>query len=130
MNVQKVMLSVGLFLLRTSIVVLVIVGIYKLGEYAYNCGYSIVADTAAEPEPGRDLKVTLTSDMSVKETAQLLERRGLVHSADIFQIQLKINKYEDSLKPGEYILNTSMTPKELMQVMAGEVEEEDEDKEE
>lgn len=127
MNVQKAMLSAGLFFLRISIVILVIVGIYKLGEYAYTCGYSIMADTAAEPEPGRDMRVSLADGMTAKETAQLLERKGLVRDADIFQIQLKINKYEDRLEPGEYILNTSMTPKELMQALAGEAEDEEEE---
>lgn len=126
MNVQKAMLSTGLFLLRCSIIILVIVGIYKLGEYAYTCGYSIVANTAAEPEPGRDMRVDLASDMTAKEIAQLLERKGLVRDADIFRIQLKINKYEDRLEPGEYILNTSMSPKELMQVLSGETKDEDE----
>lgn len=127
MNVQKAMLSVGLFLLRCSIMILVVVGLYKLGEYAYTCGYSIVSNTAAEPEPGRDMRVTLTSDMTTEEIAQLLERKGLVRDADIFRIQLKLNKYEDQLEPGEYILNTSMPPKELMGVMAGEAKEEDEE---
>lgn len=127
MNVQKAMLSIGLFLLRCSIMILVIVGIYKLGEYAYTYGYSIVTNTAAEPVPGRDMRVTLTSDMTTKEIAQLLERKGLVRDADIFRVRLKLNKYEDQLEPGEYILNTSMPPKELMEVLAGEAEEEDEE---
>ena len=130
MNVQKAMLSIGLFLLRCSIVILVIVGIYKLGEYAYTCGYSIVADTAAEPEPGRDMRIALTDDMTTQEVAQLLERRGLVRDADIFWIQLKINKYEDRWRSGEYVLNTSMTPEELMRALAGELEEEEEEEEE
>ncbi len=73
------------------------------------------------------MRVTLTSDMTTKEIAQLLERKGLVRDADIFRVQLKLNKYEDQLEPGEYILNTSMPPKELMEVLAGEAEEEDEE---
>ena len=53
MNIQKVMLSVSLFILRLAIVILVAVGIYRLGTYAYTCGYSIVSDAAVEPGPGR-----------------------------------------------------------------------------
>lgn len=127
MNVQKAMLSVGMFLLRLSIVILLIVGIYKLGEYAYTCGYSIMADTAAEPDPGRNMRVTLDSDMTAKDISLLLEQKGLIRDANIFQVQLKINRYEDRLEPGEYILNTSMTPKELMHALAGEIEDEDEE---
>lgn len=117
----------GLFVLRCAIVILVVVGIYRLGEYAYDLGYHIVANTAAEPEPGRNMKVTLTNDMASKEIAELLEHKGLVRDANIFRIQLKLNKYDDRLEPGEYILNTSMTPKGLMQMMAGELEDGDEE---
>lgn len=127
MKTQKVMLSAGMFVLRLAIVILVVVGIYRIGEYAYTYGYSIVSDAAMAPKPGKDIRITLTSEMSVKEASQLLERRGLIRDANIFRIQLKINKYDDRLKPGDYMLNTSMTPKELMQVLAGEAKDEDEE---
>jgi len=127
MKTQKVMLSAGMFVLRLAIVILVVVGIYRIGEYAYTYGYSIVSDAAMAPKPGKDIRITLTSEMSVKEASQLLERRGLIRDANIFRIQLKVNKYDDRLKPGDYMLNTSMTPKELMQVLAGEAKDEDEE---
>jgi UPF0755 protein len=127
MKTQKAALSAGLFVLRVAIVAVIAAGIWRLGEYAYTYGYSIVSDAAMEPKPGRDMRVVLSGDMTVKETAQLLERRGLIADADIFRIQLKVNRYEERLRPGEYILNTSMTPEELMQVLSGESEEEDEE---
>ncbi|MFG6332626.1 MAG: solute-binding protein [Lachnospiraceae bacterium] len=127
MKTQKAALSAGLFVLRVAIVAVIAAGIWWLGEYAYTYGYSIVSDAAMEPKPGRDMRVVLSGDMTVKETAQLLERRGLIADADIFRIQLKVNRYEERLRPGEYILNTSMTPEELMQVLSGESEEEDEE---
>lgn len=127
MKTQKAALSAGLFVLRVAIVAVIAAGIWRLGEYAYTYGYSIVSDAAMEPKPGRDMRVVLSGDMTVKETAQLLERRGLIADADIFRIQLKVNRYEERLRPGEYILNTSMTPEELMQVLSGESEVEDEE---
>ena len=42
------MLSLGLFLLRLALLILVVVGIFKVGEYAYTYCYSVVSDTAAE----------------------------------------------------------------------------------
>ena len=71
--------------------------------------------------------MTLTGDMKNKEVAELLERKGLVKDADIFRMQLKINKYDDQLKPGAYILNTSMTPKDMMKVLSGNVSAEEEE---
>lgn len=126
MNAQKAMMSAALFILRLAILILVIVGIYRVGEYSYAYCYSIVSDAAVDEEPGRDVSVTLTSDMSAEDAARLLEKKGLVKDADIFRLQLKINDYEEELKPGTYVLNTSMTPKEMMAVMSGEAEEEEE----
>lgn len=59
------MLSLGLFLLRLTLLILVVVGIFKVGEYAYTYCYSVVSDTAAE-EMNRDgmTAVSMTSDMS------------------------------------------------------------------
>lgn len=127
MDIQKAMLSIGLFLVRLAICILVIVGIYSLGKTAYTCGYSIVSDVPVDPEPGRDVEVTVSGDMDIKDIAKLLERRGLINDSDIFRLQLKINKYEDKLKPGSYELNTSMTPKEIMEALSAEPEEEEEE---
>ena len=121
------MLSLGLFLLRLALLILVVVGIFKVGEYAYTYCYSVVSDTAAEEEPGRDVSVSVTSDMSAGKVAKLLERKGLVKSADVFKIQMKVTGYEDKNQPGKYVLNTSMRPREMLKILAGEETEEDEE---
>ena len=121
------MLSLGLFLLRLALLILVVVGIFKVGEYAYTYCYSVVSDTAAEEEPGRDVSVSVTSDMSAGKVAKLLERKGLVKSADVFKIQMKVTGYEDKIQPGKYLLNTSMRPREMLKILAGEETEEDEE---
>lgn len=121
------MLSLGLFLLRLALLILVMVGIFKVGEYAYTYCYSVVSDTAAEEEPGRDVSVSVTSDMSAGKVAKLLERKGLVKSADVFKIQMKVTGYEDKIQPGKYVLNTSMRPREILKILAGEETEEDEE---
>lgn len=126
MSAQKAIVAVILFLFRVLVVLLVIMGIFRLGEYAYAYGYSIVSDAAMEPAPGRDIEVVLTDDMDTKEVAELLERRGLIEDQMIFRIQLKINKLEEDMKPGNYVLNTSMTPEEIMLALSGEAEEEEE----
>ena len=121
------MLSLGLFLLRLALLILVVVGIFKVGEYAYTYCYSVVSDTAAEEEPGRDVSVSVTSDMSAGKVAKLFERKGLVKSADVFKIQMKVTGYEDKIQPGKYVLNTSMRPREMLKILPGEETEEDEE---
>ena len=41
---------------------------------------------------------------------------------DVFKVQLKVTKYGDKLKEGTYVLNTSMRPREMMKIMAGEAD--------
>lgn len=125
MKAEKVMLSAGMFLLRTAVLVLVIAGIWRLGEFTYTYAYGVVSDAAVDPEPGRDVSVMLTSDMDAKDAAKLLEMKGLVEDKTIFWLQMKLAGYEDKLKPGQYDLNTSMTPRAMMKIMAGEEETEE-----
>ena len=120
MNGQKAMLAAGLFIFRLAVFFLVVVGVCRIGKFAYDFCYSIVLDAAVDAEPGRDVSVTLSAGMDTGEVAQLLERKGLVEDAEIFRLQVVLNGYEDSLQTGTYVLNTSMTPKEMMGVMAGE----------
>lgn len=128
MKTQKVVLAAGLFILRLAILILVVVGVYRVGQLSYQYCYGIVSDVAVDPEPGKDVSVTISDSMSVKDTARLLEKKGLVKDADIFCMQLRINDYDDKLLAGNYVLNTSMTPREMMRVMAGEqLETEDEE---
>ena len=100
MSAQKAIVAVMLFLFRMRVVILVILGIFRLGEFAYDYGYSIVSNAAMEPAPGKDIGIVLTDSMDAREVAALLERRGLIKDENIFWIQLKINKHEDDLKSG------------------------------
>ena len=64
------MMSVGIGLLRLAIVLLVIAAIWRVGQTAYDFAYHVVSDAAVDPEPGRDVKVSVTSDMGNKEIAK------------------------------------------------------------
>ena len=121
------MLSLGLFLLRLALLILVVAGVFKIGEYAYTYCYSIVSDAAVDEEPGRDVSISVTSDMSAGKVAKLLEKKGLVERADVFKIQMKVSGYEDKIQPGKYVLNTSMRPREMLKILSGEDVEEDEE---
>ncbi len=127
MDGQKVVLSLMLFIMRLAIGAFVIAGLYYVGEYAYGYGYNVVSNTAAEKAPGRDVSISLSSSMTEEDSAKYLERAGLVKDADIFLVQLKLNKYDKKIQPGVYVLNTAMTPKEIMAILAGESEDEEEE---
>jgi UPF0755 protein len=60
--------------------------------------------------------------MSEREIGKMLENRGLIDDGNLFFVQLKLSAYSGDLKSGMYTLNTSMTAKEMMAVMAAEAD--------
>ena len=74
----------------------------------------------------KETAVQVDDDMSGKKLGEELEAKGLIRDANLFQIQLKLSAYSDRIKAGVYTLSTSMTPKEMIVVMAAEDEEDKE----
>ena len=118
MRSSKIVLKIVGTMLSLLITVLVVVGLFRAGEWAYGFGYRVFTESAVESAPGTDKSVTISSDMSAKEIGNLLEEKGLIRDANLFVAQLKLSSYADDLKSGTYTLNTSMTAKEMMQVMS------------
>lgn len=76
-----------------------------------------------DKEPGRDVVVQVTSDMSESDIGQMLEEKGLIRDGRLFLAQLKLSAYSGKLLPGIYTLSTSMTGRDMMEVMAEEAAE-------
>ena len=108
------MLSLGLFLFRLALLILVVVGIFKVGEYAYTYCYSVVSDTAAEEEPGRDVSVSVTrpNEVTVRfmgedgewyelEGTELLAR-AICHECDHLDGKLYVDLVEGDLHDVTY----------------------------
>lgn len=124
-TVSTVLTKVGVRLVIFALVILVFV---LAGTTAYRFGYSIFTTGAMAEEPGTDVIVTIQEDMTASEIAELLENKGLIEDSLIFVIQNKI--YTNSsyyIQPGTYTLNTSMTVEELIDAMADEPAEEEEE---
>ena len=56
------------------------------------------------------------------EIGEILDKNGLISSPYIFTLQERLSAYHGKLKEGTYILNTSQTPTEMMQIMSAETE--------
>jgi cell division protein YceG involved in septum cleavage len=68
-----------------------------------------------EAAPGTDKVVTITDGQSTGDVAYMLRNCGLIDSELTLQIQKRFYEYE--FHPGTYALNTSMTSKEILQVL-------------
>ncbi len=115
-------------LFRLVLYLAVIVILAVAARTAFSFGYSVFADEAMEPEPGTDVVVTITKDMTDSEVGDLMENKGLVKSRLIFLLRAAVYDYQ--IYPGTYVLNTSQTLSEMIEQMSlsseGEGEEEGE----
>ena len=124
---QKSMAKTLLFaLLKVVVFVLVIVALVSVGKKAYSFGYKVFAEEAVSKPPGKDVAVTIEDDTSSGELGELLEDKGLIRDAKVFQVQYLLSGYKGKLKKGSYILNTSQTAEEMLAVLSGEQETESE----
>ena len=100
------------------VMLLVIVGLIRLGAFCYDFGYRVFTESAVDKKPGRDVVVSVSSDMSDLEVGSMLQEAGLIQDEKLFFAQLKLSAYSGKLQPGVYTLNTSMTGKEMIVVLA------------
>jgi UPF0755 protein len=121
------------FSLCLSVIVFVVFAflLYRMGEYSFDFGYRVFTEKAMTTEENaKDKVVRITSDMGAKEIGDLLESKELIRDSNLFVVQLMLSAYKDDMKPGTYTLSTSMTAKEMMQVISAEEEEETETEDE
>lgn len=106
------------------VLILILFALVQVGTAAYDMGYRIFTEPAMESSPGRDVTVEIRQGMSASEIGNLLEEKQLINTGTLFMIQSKVSAYEKRMKPGIYTLNTSLTSREMMQIMAKEETEE------
>lgn len=109
---------------RLIILALVVLLLYEGVARGYEFGHEIFYASSVEAEPGHDKLVTIKPGTSVVHAAKLLEENGLIINEYSFIIQSAFFDYE--VNPGEYTLNTSMTSKEILQMMNENTVEEEE----
>lgn len=123
MNLNKVILKFVSISFSILITLLVVVGLVELGSFCYDFGYRVFTETPVAEAPGTDIVVQVDSDMSEYEIGRMLEEEGLIRDGRLFWAQLKLSAYSGELAPGIYTLNTSMTGKDMIVVMATGAEE-------
>ncbi|MFV0465188.1 MAG: aminodeoxychorismate lyase [Lachnospiraceae bacterium] len=129
MSKSNVIMQIVGFFVSILTVILVVVVLYTLGHTAFDFGYRVFTEPAMTSESSSiDKVVQITGDMSSLEIGELLESKGLIQNKYLFLAQLKSSSYANSIIPGIYTLSTSMTARDMMQVMSideDEVTEED-----
>ena len=71
--------------------------------------------------PGRDMEIQVEAGASVSAVGKTLEKEGLINNQYSFIIQAMVYDYE--IQPGDYILNTSMTSREILDILSEDAQE-------
>ena len=108
----------GRLVFYTLVLALLFVGAKK----GYAFGHSIFYAPGMEEAPGRDLTIELDGDESVSEVGRILEENGLIRDDTAFSIQAKCYDYE--VKKGSFVLNTSLSSKEIIGILNEDTEQE------
>ena len=119
MNAKKIALGILDTIVKIVFIMIVAMLIIKYAKVAYNYGYHIFNQTAVSSGTGRTVTVTIGNGASAKEIGEKLFSVGLITDKTLFRLQELFSEYHSMEKAGTYELSTTMTPEEMLSVMAG-----------
>lgn len=126
MRTKTATMSIISVVVHILITLFVIIVIYAGAMQCYDFGYRIFTDTPMSLEPGRDVTVIINEGNTTGQIGTLLKENGLIKDAAVFVVQEKLSEFSGEIKPGVYVLNTSMTTEEMIAIMSGNMVEESE----
>ncbi|SHI54149.1 endolytic transglycosylase MltG [Parasporobacterium paucivorans] len=97
---------------RFVIILILVLLLVVLGMKSFDFGRSLFAVQGMEAEPGTDVTITIPEGAGKSEVADILKKNGLIASKSTFNIQCLI--FEAQFYPGDYTLNTSQGPEEII----------------
>ena len=127
MDMKKIGMAIVKTIFTIIFSVLILMFVYNVMLKAYDFGYRIFAEEPISLPPGLTMSVAIVEGKSVREIGEILEEKGLIRSASLFYLQEMVSSYHGKLQPGIYELSTSMTPEEMMAIMAASSETEEEE---
>lgn len=100
---------------RTLIFVIVAMGLYFVGRTAFSFGREVFDEKSMTSKlDAFDVEITIPDDYTTEGVAELLKAAGLIEDTRLFQVQTRLSDYYLKFTPGTYVLNTGMTPSEIL----------------
>lgn len=118
MSARKFVLGLLDAAVKIAFVIIVVMLISRYSKMAYEYGYHIFNQVPVSSGTGRTVTVTVSEGDSASTIADKLASVGLITDKNLFKLQEKFSDYHGLETPGTYELSTSMTPEEMLQIMA------------
>lgn len=109
----------GKLIIYALVVLLLVEGVSK----GYEFGHEVFSPTPMSGAPGRDVTVTIKAGASATEVADDFYRLGLINNKYTLIVQNYFYQYR--LNSGTYVFDTSMTSKQMMNIINEQKEEEE-----
>lgn len=120
-EINKITGAVIALSIRLIVLALMILLLYEGITRGYEFGHEIFYASAMEAEPGQDKNIIIDKGTSIAGVAKILKDKGLIANEYSFIIQAEFFNYKTN--PGSYTLNTSMTSRDILQMMNENTEE-------
>ena len=98
------------------IVVIFYVGITK----AYRFGYAVFAETPLSPQATQTIEISVVEGQSPLSVGKSLAKKKIIGDAYVFWAQTIC--YDEEIYPGNYVVNDSMSSKQIIELMSVEPE--------
>lgn len=122
MQARRILLRILLLVIKILLAVVIAVGVYRVGEFAYGFGHSLYDNESVSDPPGKDVAIVLPEGSTVGKVAALLEAKGLIKDELVFRVQERLSHYHGQIQAGNYVLNTSMNAEEILAILSGHAE--------
>lgn len=127
MSIKGIIGSTAELIIKIVVLVFAATYIMRAATAAYDYGFRIFTEEPVSLGEGRTISVSVQEPVSAREVGEMLEERGLIRDANLFVIQELLSENHGKMQPGIYDLSTAMTAEEMMDVMAADAPEEDEE---
>lgn len=127
MDVKQLVVSICETVIKIVVAVLIIMFVYDTAVKAYDYGYRVFAEEPMTVGEGRTISVFVKEEDSVKDIGKMLQDKGLIRDANLFVVQELLSEYHGKIQSGIYDLNTSMSTEELLEIMAADPEDAEEE---
>lgn len=115
----KVTMKISSFIMRTLIniifYVMVIIIIVNVSSMTYNFAYQLYGPVAEDAPPGRKIYIQINKGESTMEIASKLENMHAIVNKYSFYARSRL--LEENILPGTYEINSSMTYKEILDII-------------
>lgn len=126
MNLKYIVGAMAQVIIKVAVFAYIIMYIFRAATAAYDYGYRVFTEPPLTFGEGRIISVYIKDGESALDVGEMLEEKGLIRDGRLFMIQELLSENHGKIQPGVYDLNTSMTPQEMLDVIAQEPETDEE----